>query len=541
MKTGIKFKSFRVNFLFLLTSLFFLIPVFSIIYLSLNSVENVWTHLLETVFFVYLKNSLLLTGGVGVLAFVFGVGSAWFIACCDFPSKKILSWALLLPFAFPAYIIFYIYTDLLEFSGVVQIFIRNFMGYESKADYWFPEIRSLPGAIILFALVLYPYVYLIARKAFLEQSQSLIETAEMLGLSRLKIFYRISLPLARPAIIVGVILVVMETLNEFGAVEFFSISTLSLGIYNVWINMSNLGGASQIGLFTLIIVMLIIALERAQRKKQKQLQTENSIKKTIPLKGVKMVLVLLFSWALVGFGFLIPLLTLFTHSFKSYSTLGFSELFDLIQNSFLLSVLASFITITLGLFIIFQMRFNQTFMIRLFSKLYYFNYAIPGVIMAIGIMVPFNQVLIKFVDFWEETLGFSSNLFIFSSLIILLLAYSFRFISISIGSFDSTLKKVSYNLDASASLLGLKNFNIFMKLHFPLLKKAIFTAFLIIFVDTMKELPMTLILRPFNFDTLATTVYSFASNELIEDAALPSLFIVLIGVLPTIILNKNIN
>ncbi len=539
-KKGIGFLS-KANTFFLLAALFFLIPVFTIFFLSIKASDNIWPHLLETVFPLYLKNSLLLMGGVAFFSFIFGVSSAWLITNFDFPSKKILVWATLLPFACPAYIIFYVYTDLLEYSGPVQGFLREIFYWQNQSDYWFPEIRSLSGGIILFSLVLYPYVYLLARKAFLEQSQSILESAEMLGLNRWQTFFRISLPLARPAIAVGVILVVMETLNDFGAVEFFSISTLSLGVYNVWINMSNLGGASQIAMFTLFIVFFLIFLERIQRKRQKQMQNENSHKITHRLKGGRMLIVMAYIWGLISLGFFIPLIVLLRYAIINYTDLSFSTLFNLVQNSFLLATLASGFTILASLIIVYYMRFYQTKIVKIFSKFFYLNYAIPGIIMAIGMMIPFNFFFGETVDFLEKYLFFNPQLFVYFSLVILLLAYVTRFISIPIGAIDSTFKKTTTNLDASASLLGLTNFKIFTKLHFPLIRNATLTAALIIFVDTMKELPMTLILRPFNFDTLATNVYSFANDELIEKASFPALFIVIIGILPTILLSKNIN
>ena len=469
------------------------------------------------------------------------VSSAWIITRYDFPTKKTLVWTAPLPFAFPAYIIFYIYTDLLEYSGPVQSFIRHFLNWQSPSDYWFPEIRSLLGAIILFSLVLYPYVYLMARKAFLEQSQSILEASEILGLNRLQTFYRISLPLARPSIVVGIILVMMETLSDFGAVEFFSISTLSLGVYNVWLNMNNLGGAAQIALFTLGVVFLLIALERFQRKQQKQMQNENSVKRVSRLRGFKMILAVVFNWSLIALGFVVPLLVLLKYALAQYKGVQLNDLFSLIQNSFLLSISAASLTVLASLLVCYYVRFHQTVFIKTFSRFFYLNYAIPGTIMAIGIMIPFNFFYDWSIDFLEKYLFFSSQAFIYTSLVSLILAYVMRFVSIPVGSIDSSFKKTSTNLDASASLLGLSNFAIFTKLHYPLIKKAILTAALIVFVDTMKELPMALILRPFNFETLATSVYSFANNELIEKSAFPALFIVFVGILPTILLSRNIS
>ena len=532
----------KINVPFLLISSFFFIPVMTIVFMAFETEENIWPHLFETVFPLYLKNSIFLMVGVAFLTFVFGVSSAWIITRYNFPTRKILIWATFLPFAFPAYIIFYVYTDLLEYSGPVQVFIREVFDWQSRNDYWFPEIRSLLGAIVLFSLVLYPYVYLMARKAFLEQSQSILESAEMLGLNRWQTFYRIALPLARPAIMVGLVLVMMETLSDFGAVEFFSISTLSLGVYNVWLNMSNLGGASQIALFTLVVIFLLIALERVQRKQQKQLQNENSVKRVSELRGFRMILAIVFNWGLIALGFIVPLLILIKYALVEYKSVKLDDLFVLIQNSLLLSTSASFLTVLASLFILYYVRFYRNAFVRVFSKLFYLNYAIPGIIMAIGIMTPFNFFYDSVISFLEKSFIFNYNgAFVYASLVSLILAYVMRFISISLGSTDSSFKKITTNLDASASLLGLSNFTIFTKLHYPLVRKAILTAALIIFVETMKELPMTLILRPFNFDTLATNVYSFANNEFIEKSSFSALFIVFVGILPTLLLSKNIN
>ena len=529
------------NLWVLLLTLLVVIPVVSILSLSLFPAENIWPHLLSTVLPRYVINSLLLMLGVSIGVLLLGVSTAWFITLYTFPGKKLFEWLLIVPIAMPAYVIAYAYTDLLEFSGPVQIYLRDIFGWTSARDYWFPSIRSIPGAICIMSMVLYPYVYITARAGFLELSPSMLESSRVLGRTQTYTFFKVALPLARPSIVLGLTLALMETLNDFGTVDYFAVQTFTTGVFDVWLNMGNLGGAAQISCVALAFVMLLVWLERISRRQRKYFQQGHRRFERFPsiaLYGLKKWLVVLLCLAPVIFGFLIPASLLLYYSvlyFEESFTAQFRELFF---NSIGLSIVAALVATLFAVFLTYSRWISLHWFNRIAVRLTSMGYALPGAILALGVLIPL-AALDRWLDgLFERFFGIDLGLLFSGTVFAILMAYVIRFLAVAFGSVESSMTKVTPTMDMAARSLGYTARETLMKFHLPLLKGGIVAALLLVFVDCMKELPATLILRPFNFDTLATYVYQYASDEQLERCALGALVIVLSGLIPIIILNR---
>ncbi len=519
------------------------LPVLAIVWLAFFPEENIWPHLISTSLPGYIKNTLILMLGVGISVFLTGVSTAWLVTHYEFPLRRQFEWMLLLPLAIPAYVIAYMYTDLLEFAGPVQQFLRSLFGWELARDYWFPNIRSMGGGVLMMGLVLYPYVYLLARAAFLEQSPNLFEASRLLGHSPRHSFLSVSLPIARPAIVVGVALALMETLNDFGTIDFFAIRTLTAGLYDVWLGMGNLGGAAQISTTMLSFVILLLSLEYFGRRRQRFYQSLRRFghKNRMHLSARK-------AWLLTGFcaipvlaGFFVPVLLLSNLAISYFEVSWTPKFRDYALNSFLLSTAAALITILIAIMIAYTRRLHRhSKSILIASRLASLGYAVPGAVLAVGVIIPF-AALDNYIDtLMRDWFDFSSGLLLSGTVFAIIFAYVVRFLAVSIGSIESSLSKVSESMDMAARTLGYSAHKVLLRLHLPLIKGGILTAGMVVFVDSMKELPATLILRPFNFETLATHVYQFASDEMIGESALGALFIVLVGMLPVIYLSRTI-
>lgn len=519
------------------------LPIISVVYLAVFPEENAWTHLANTVLPYYLKNTLMLMVGVVTLTFLVGTGAAWLISMYNFPGKRLLSWALLLPFAVPAYVVAYVYTDLLEYAGPIQSTLRDIFGWQSAQDYWFPEIRSMGGAIIMMSLALYPYVYMLARTSFLDQSISLYQVSRSLGVTPFVFFYRVSLPIARPAIAVGLALVLMETLNDFGTVDYFAVQTLTAGLYDTWLNMGNLGGAAQIAGVMVIVVVLLVSLERYSRRQQKQFNSRNH-GNPIPcqtLTGIKAVLATTAALLPVVLGFFIPFIVLSSYAFHYFDVSWSSDFLTFASNSFGLSAIAAILTLILGTLLAYSKRMNKHPLTNIAIRVSSLGYAIPGAVLAIGIIIPFAWFDNQLDAFMRSTFGISTGLVLSGTAFAVLFAYLVRFLAVASGSIESSLDKVTPNMDMASRSLGHSYMGTLTRIHLPIIRRGALTAMLVVFVDCMKELPATLILRPFNFETLATQVYQFASDELLEQSALSALVIVLVGIIPVILLDKTIS
>ncbi|WP_051207746.1 ABC transporter permease [Saccharospirillum impatiens] len=518
------------------------LPVLSVFYLALFPTDNIWRHLYNTVLFRYLEATLLLLTGVGLLSFTIGVTTAWLVTLCHFPGRRLFEWALLLPFAVPAYVIAFIYTDMLEFAGPLQGTLRDVFGWQTRRDYWFPDIRSMGGAIVLMSLVLYPYVYLMARAAFLEQGSNILAASRTLGCTPWQSFYRVSLPLARPAIAVGLALTLMETLNDFGTVDYFAIRTLSLGVYDTWLNMGNLGGAAQIASMMLVFVVVLITLERIGRARQRHFGQgkPNQDSALYTLTGAKGWLAFMACALPLVLGFAVPAYQLASYALGNFSSYWTDDFIAISWNSLFLSATAALVTVVIGTLLAYGRRLHPNRSVRTFVSLSKLGYAMPGTVLAIGVLIPLATFDNTVDAFLRARFDVSSGLLLSGTVFALVFAYSVRFLAVAAGAIESSLDKVTPSMDKAARSLGMNSLETLRRVHLPLIRPGLLTGALVVFVDTMKELPATLMLRPFNYDTLATYVYQYASDEKIEVAAMGALMIVLVGLLPVIMLSRSI-
>lgn len=517
-------------------------PVVSVFVLALSPAEDIWAHLAATVLPDYIENTFWLMVGVGTASVVGGVGTAWLVALCRFPGRLVFEWALLLPLAVPAYVVAYVYTDLLDFAGPVQSGLRALTGWSSAGEYAFPEIRSLGGAIAMLSLVLYPYVYLLARAAFQEQSICVLEVSRTLGRGPWRSFFTVALPLARPAIVAGLVLVLLETLNDFGTVDFFAVNTFSRGIFNVWLGMNNVSGAAQIASVLLVVVIALITLERLSRRGQRFHHTSTKYR-ALPryhLRRGSAAAAFVFCAAPVVLGFVAPAAALLGHAARHYAEAMEDAFVAYVANSLALSGLAAAVAVGLSLFMAYAMRIGGGPVLRGAVRLASLGYAVPGAVLAVGVMVPFGW-LDNAVDGWaRENLGVSTGLVLSGTMFAVLFAYVVRFLAVSFGAVEASLAKVTPHMDQAARSLGAGPAATLRRVHLPLIRGSMLTAALLVFVDAMKELPMTLMLRPFGFQSLATYVYQYAGDEQIERSALAALAIVGAGILPVIALNLAI-
>jgi len=503
---------------------------------------DIWRHLVDTVLARLVATTLLLMAGVGVGTLVIGTGTAWLVTMCRFPGRRVFEWALLIPMAVPAYVIAYVYTDLLEYSGPVQGMIRGLFGFETRRDYWFPEIRSLGGATAMMTLVLYPYVYLLARAAFLEQSVCALEAARTLGRGPWAGFFKVALPLARPAIAVGVSLVMMETLNDFGTVDFFAVATFTAGIFDVWLNMNSPAGAAQLASVLLTFVVVLIGLERYGRRQRKFHATTSHAR---PIQGY--ALAPLKAWTAfaacalpVALGFLVPAWVLGAYALEFYPDTLAAEYWSFTLNSLGLSAAAAVVAIVLGVFLAYSLRLGRAPWLGAVTRLAALGYAVPGAVLAIGILMFLGATDNAVDGFMKGAFGVSTGLIFSGTVAAVTFGYVVRFLSLSFGTAESGLAKITPAMDGVARTLGAGPLETLRRVHLPMLKGSVMTAALLVFVDCMKELPMTVILRPFDFGTLATFVHQYASDEMLPEAALGALTIVAAGILPVALLSLTI-
>ncbi|RED49662.1 ABC transporter permease [Aestuariispira insulae] len=519
-----------------------ILPVAAILTLAFNPEENIWPHLFDTMLPRYVANTLQLMLGVGGGVFLIGVGTAWLVTMCRFPGKRYFEWALLLPLAMPGYVVAYVYTDLLEYAGPVQSSLRALFDWQLKSDYWFPEIRTTGGAIAMLSLVLYPYVYLLTRAAFLQQSVCVLEAGRVLGRSPWQCFWSIALPMARPAIVIGMALAMMETLNDFGTIDFFGVHTLTAGVFDVWMEMGNLGGAAQISLVMLAFVIALLWIERTSRKGQRYHNTTTRYKslKGFQLGGAANIGAALACLTPILLGFAIPAATLTYYAVMNWQQSWTPEYFTYAGNSLMLSAAAALIAVLIGLFLAYALRLGKSPALKAATRIANVGYAMPGAVLAIGVLIPFARFDNAVDAVMREHFGISTGLMLSGTAVAIIFAYSVRFLTVGMGGVESALLKVTPNMDDAARTLGERPLGVLRRVHLPMIKSGLLGGGILVFVDGMKELPATLILRPFNFDTLATFVYQFASDELLEESALGALTIVAAGILPVILLSRAI-
>jgi iron(III) transport system permease protein len=497
-----------------LISLIALLPILAIALIALQPSGDTWPHLIANVLPGALRRTLGLMAGVGALSLLIGTGTAWLVTMYRFPGRRYFQWLLLLPLAIPTYIIAYSYLELLDYSGVVQTALRELFGWHDARSYWFPDIRSLPGAILVMSAVLYPYVYITARASFIAQSVCVLEVSRTLGRTASQTFWQVALPLARPALAAGVALALMETLNDIGAVEFFGVRTLTVAIYDTWLDRNDLAGAAQIACVMLLFVFALLLFELALRAKRRFHHTTGKYR-DLPedrLVGRRGALAALACALPVLFGFVLPAGVLL-HDALVHVAAGLApEFWQAALNSLLLAAAAASLAVGFAVVLAYARRQTRSKLIQAASTLPAISYAVPGTVLAIGLLIPLAGLDI-------------------------VLAYTIRFLAASLGAMESGLSKVSRNIDAAARTLGATVSEMLFKVHLPLLRPALGAAALLVFVDSMKELPATLLLRPFNFDTLATQVFTLVSLYRYEEAGLSALTIVLVSLAPVLLLH----
>ncbi|ELU8562187.1 TPA: ABC transporter permease [Vibrio parahaemolyticus] len=522
-------------------TLLLVLPILAIFYTAIGETDNLFTHLMSTVMPTYIYNTVVLTIGVMGLSLIFGIPSAWLMAMCKLPTEKWLQWALVLPLAMPGYIIGYIFTDWFDFAGPIQIFLRDVTGW-GPGEYWFPDIRTLPGATLVLSLVLYPYVYLLCRAAFMEQNVSLLQSARLLKCSPWESFWRISMPLVRPSIAVGLSLVAMETIGDFGTVSYFAVNTLTTAVYDTWLGYSNLNAAAKISAIMLLIVVLLLSTERYSRRKQKLFQSQFNSHEDFryELSGWKKWAALVWCWGLVAVAFILPLLQLIDYSITYFEQSWTPEFREYAWNSLVVSVIAAIIGVAVALVVNFTHRVNGKRESLAFMRLSSMGYAVPGTVLAIGVMVAVLFMDYRVNDIAKAMEWGRPGLIFSGSMFALIFAMVVRFSAVAIGSIESNLNKISPSLDMASRTMGCTPNTMLWRVHFPLVKRGALIAALLVFIESMKELNASLLLRPFNFETLATYVYNFASDEHLELAALPAVLLVLVGLIPLVVVNRSL-
>jgi len=503
--------------------------------------DGLWQHLAETVLADYLRNTILLCLGVGIAAVLGGAGCAWLVTMHEFPGRRLFEWALVLPLAMPAYVLAYAYTDLLQFTGPVQTMLRDLTGW-GPHDYWVPNIRSVGGAIFILSAVLYPYVYVTARAAFLDQSVCVLEVSRTLGCAPAATFRRVALPLARPAIAVGATFVLMETLADFGAVKYFEVSTFTTGIYRAWYAYGSPAAAGQLASVLLSFVFAVLLLERVSRGHARYSHTSQRYQqiRRMKLRGFGALLASLFCAAPLVVGFLLPSLVLANMAMTSAETVSVGRLARLVGNTVAIGLMASLLAVAVALLAIFGVRRDGGWMSRGFLRVALLGYATPGVVIAVGTLVVIGIVDRAVDGAARHLLGLSTGLLLAGSFAAILYGCLVRFFAVAYGPLDAGLSRIRPSLEDAARTLGQTIGGVLVRVQLPLLRGSILSAALLVFVDVMKELPATMILRPFNFDTLAIEAFQLASNERLDAAALPALIIVAAGLAPVVLLCRAI-
>ena len=516
-------------------------PVLAVVWLAFHPTENIWPHLLATVLPRYLANTLLLAGGVGVLAGAVGTGAAWLVVMYRFPGSRLLDQALLFPLAIPAYIGAYALVDFLDYSGPLQVFLRLAMGWKSAKDYAFPEVHSLGFATIVLAAAYYPYVYLLARAAFREQSGGTYEVARALGAGPVGLFLRVGLPLARPAIAVGLALVLMETVADFGTVQHFAVQTLTTGVFSVWMNGDNAGGAAQLSGVILVLILGLIFVERSSRRNARFHKPSGAIRPVTPteLTGPKAWL----ATALCGFpfalGFLLPVAVMLGHAVRKPQVWLAPGLAQAVVNTLVVGGLAAVLTVLAATFLVHGMRLAGRGVARAILPMTALGYAAPGAVLAVGILIPLAALDHKIADAVLALTGHDPGLLLTGTAAALVLAYAVRFFGIAQGAIDAAFGRVSPTLPMAARSLGQTSGGVLARVYLPLMKGSVSTALLMVFVDCVKELPATLMLRPFNFNTLSTRAYDLASLEKIGEAAPAALLVIALSLIAVAVMARS--
>ncbi|MEJ6393238.1 iron ABC transporter permease [Gymnodinialimonas sp. 2305UL16-5] len=527
----------RLNALAAILAGMCLLPMFAAVLAAATGGFDTALSLASTVLPRYASTTLILILCVGIGTAIIGTGAAWLVTATRFPGRRVVEIALALPLAFPAYVLAYAYTDFLDHPGWVQTTLRDLTGWGPR-DYWFPEIRSVGGAAAMLTLVLYPYVYLLTRAAFLQQSATAYIAARTLGHGPWSAFFHVSLPIARPAIAGGVLLALMETLADFGTVSYFSVQTFATGIYQSWYTFFDRGAAAQLALCLLIVALVLASLERNQRKGQRHHAAGRRFEamQAVELSGWSGFGALVFCGLPVVLGFLLPVGLLLSLGWDHAGNLLTSRYLGFLQNSVVLASTAAVVTVAAAVVLGFNARLHPSRLSAGSVRIASLGYAVPGGVIAVGLLVPFAAFDNALDAFMEARFGIDTGLLITGSIWLLVAAYAVRFMAAALSAYDAGLSTINPNVDAVARTLGRTPRSMLRGVHLPILRPSLMTALLIVFVDVMKELPATLIMRPFNYDTLAVQAHRLAADERLGEAAVPSLVIAAVGLLPVIIL-----
>ena len=520
-----------------------LMPVAAVAWMALNPTENVWPHLVRHALPIYLGNTIVLMLMVGTGAAAIGTGAAWLVTMAEFPGRRWLEWALLAPLAVPGYIGAYALVDMLEYAGPVQTGLRALFGWQDARDYWFPEIRSIGAAAFVLTMALYPYVYLLARAAFREQSVCALEVGRALGCGPWGVFWRVGLPLARPAVVAGTAIVCMETMADFGTVEYFAVPTLTRGIFSIWLETSNAGGAAQIAMVMLAFVLALLALERSARRGKR---FHHMSRRYRPIRRAE--LCVLRRWLVFGlcflpvlFGFVLPAGIISWHAVSQLGQWSDPAFWRAALHTGGLAAAAAAVACLIGLFMVYGARASAGRLPRWIAQGTALGYAVPGAVLAVGVLIPLAAFDHWLADAVEAALGIDIGLVLTGSAAAIVFAYVVRFVAIAHGAVDAALGRVTPSMELAARTLGSSRGQVLARIHVPMIRGSLVTAALLIFVDSAKELPATLILRPFDFETLATSLYNAASLEQLARSGPAALAIVVVGLAPVMALARTLD
>jgi len=523
----------------LLTGAALALPIVSVLASFLVGTSETWSYVVSTALPAYVGNTLLLLAAVSWGVVSMGVLSAWLVTAYRFPGRGVLQWALMLPLAMPAYVMAYAYTDWLQFTGPVQSALRAVTGWEAR-EYWFPEIRSLWGAAAMLSFALYPYVYLVARAAFHDMSRSAIEAGRLAGLGAWGAFFRVAVPLARPAIVAGTSLALMETLADFGTVSYFAVEVFTTGIFRAWLSLGDSVAAAQLSACLLGFVALVLGLERASRGRAAY--HAGAQRKPAPpqvLRGSAGALAFAACAAPVVFGFALPALLLLGLAWDERTQYLGSRMAALIANSFGVAGLTAVIAVVLAAVMAYAARITRSRIVSAVNRAASLGYAVPGAVIAVGVLVPLGRFDNALAGWLEQALGVQVGLLLTGTVAALIYAYLVRLLAVALQTTDAGLAKITPSMEEAARSLGSSASGALWRVHVPLLAPSLAAAALLVFVDVLKELPATFALRPFNFDTLAIEAYNLAKDERLAEAAVPSLVIVAVGLLPVLYVSRR--
>ena len=520
-------------------------PIAALLWIALTGSHDDWPHLVSTVLPRATGRTLALLALNGAVTAAIGILTAWLVAACDFPFRRALSVLLVLPLAMPAYLAAYAFGEFFDFTGPVQSGLRALFGFRTVKDYWFPDIRSLGGAVLVMSAVLYPYIYLACRSMLLMQGRAAADVARTLGAGPLRVFFKVQIPMARPAIIVGLTLVMMESLNDIGAVEYLGVNTLTFAIYDTWLNRGSLTGAAQMAVLMLVFVVALIVIERAARRRQRFAGQKTT---AMVHDAVRLKLTGWRRWAAVFacvlpvlFGFVIPVLVLGGYAIKRLPLLMEPRLLNALGHSLMVAGMAALVTVVLGFTLAWHARAHQGRLVKGYGRLASLGYGVPGTVLAIGVLFPLASLDNTVDGFFRANFGFGTGLLLSGTGFAIVYACMVRFMAMAEGTIDAGFHKLSPHLDMAARTLGRTGPQTLVSILIPNMRPAILTGALLVFIETLKELSATILLRPFNFNTLATLVYEDASRAKVEDASVPALIIILAGLVPVLLVSRSID